>query len=95
MEAVREETSPGRAGKYGELQGDSGGRYEGEVLAGRPHGSGRYLLPKNDGSGHMVVQYEGDWVQGQRQGSGTRYYVNGETYIGQFVSGAPGWKEEI
>ncbi|GFH14073.1 uncharacterized protein HaLaN_10053, partial [Haematococcus lacustris] len=64
---------PGRAGKYGELQGDSGGRYEGEVLAGRPHGSGRYLLPK-----------------GQRQGSGTRYYVNGETYIGQFVSSAPG-----
>ncbi|KAJ9530226.1 hypothetical protein QJQ45_023519 [Haematococcus lacustris] len=92
-------TGPGRAGKYGELQGDSGGRYEGEVLAGRPHGSGRYLLPKNDGSDHMVVQYEGDWVQvglavrgravhlvaNIRHGEGRYMFANGDMYAGQWV----------
>ncbi len=39
-------TGPGRAGKFAELLGDTGGRYEGECLAGRPHGQGRYLSPK-------------------------------------------------
>lgn len=37
---------PGRAGKYGELSGQSGGWYQGEVLAGRPHGHGYYSVPK-------------------------------------------------
>lgn len=37
---------PGRAGKLGTLQGASGGRYEGEVLAGRPHGRGQYYVRK-------------------------------------------------
>lgn len=39
-------TGPGRAGKQGTLLGASGGRYEGEVLAGRPHGRGRYYVKK-------------------------------------------------
>jgi hypothetical protein len=40
---------PGRAGKFGELLGDTGGKYEGEVLAGRPHGTGQYFVPKVPG----------------------------------------------
>jgi hypothetical protein len=36
-------SGPGRAGRYGELITEKGaGRYEGEVLAGRPHGFGKY-----------------------------------------------------
>ena len=34
----------GRAGKFGELLASSGGKYEGEILAGRPHGHGRYMV---------------------------------------------------
>lgn len=37
---------PGRAGKQGTLLGASGGRYQGEVLAGRPHGRGKYFVRK-------------------------------------------------
>lgn len=33
-----------------------------------------------------TVQYEGDWVQGRREGHGTRYYSNGETYTGHFAA---------
>lgn len=39
-------TGPARAGKYGELVGESGSRYIGDVLAGRPHGQGQYFVPK-------------------------------------------------
>ncbi len=31
------------------------------------------------------LQYDGQWWQGRREGKGTRFYFNGETY-----SGAPG-----
>eukprot|EP00195_Chlamydomonas_chlamydogama_P011884 CAMPEP_0202890548 /NCGR_PEP_ID=MMETSP1392-20130828/910_1 /ASSEMBLY_ACC=CAM_ASM_000868 /TAXON_ID=225041 /ORGANISM="Chlamydomonas chlamydogama, Strain SAG 11-48b" /LENGTH=466 /DNA_ID=CAMNT_0049574137 /DNA_START=156 /DNA_END=1559 /DNA_ORIENTATION=+ len=76
-------TGPGRAGKYGELRAQSGGRYEGEVLAGRPHGTGKFFTTKD---GRSELQYEGDWVQGIREGKGVRYYPNGETYTGDFVA---------
>jgi hypothetical protein len=39
-------TGPGRAGKFGELITEKGSRYEGEVLAGRPHGHGKYFVSK-------------------------------------------------
>lgn len=39
--------------------------------------------PQTHGSSEMVVQYEGEWVQGRRAGKGTRYYANGETYTGE------------
>lgn len=35
----------GRAGKPGCLQGSSGSKYEGQVMAGRPHGKGQYFAP--------------------------------------------------
>lgn len=33
-----------------------------------------------------TLQYEGDWVQGRREGEGTRWYLNGESYSGAFVA---------
>ncbi|GAX83590.1 hypothetical protein CEUSTIGMA_g11015.t1 [Chlamydomonas eustigma] len=78
-------TGPGRAGKFGELITEKGSRYEGEVLAGRPHGYGKYFVSKATG---WLLEYEGDWIQGIRQGHGIREYVNGEQYDGDFVAGA-------
>ncbi len=78
-------TGPGRAGKHRELTTEKGGRYEGEVLAGRPHGFGRYFVRKG---GDWAVEYEGDWVQGARQGRGVRDYTSGERYDGDFAGGA-------
>ncbi|KAG2443898.1 hypothetical protein HXX76_002238 [Chlamydomonas incerta] len=67
-------TGPGRAGKLGTLMGASGGRYEGEVLAGRPHGRGQYYVRKAGPGSEWVLQYEGDWIQGRREGAGSRWY---------------------
>lgn len=39
-------SGPGRAGKFGELSGETGGQYQGEILAGRPHGHGYYFMKK-------------------------------------------------
>jgi len=77
-------TGPGRAGKFGELSGESGGQYQGEILAGRPHGHGYYFMKK--GPGQFQLQYEGEWVQGRKEGLGTLYYHNGESYSGQLVA---------
>ncbi|GIL62825.1 hypothetical protein Vafri_16998 [Volvox africanus] len=79
-------TGPGRAGKQGTLLGVSGGRYEGEVLAGRPHGRGQYFVRKEGSSKDWVLQYDGDWIQGRREGNGTRYYPSGEVYSGDWVA---------
>ncbi|GLC46295.1 hypothetical protein PLESTB_000996000 [Pleodorina starrii] len=80
-------TGPGRAGKQGTLLGVSGGRYEGEVLAGRPHGRGQYFVQKEGSSSkEWILQYDGDWIQGRREGYGTRYYPTGEVYSGDWVA---------
>ena len=54
------------------------------MLAGRPHGWGKYLVLKN---GQYVEEYEGEWMQGVRQGNGMKLYANGESYEGDFVAG--------
>ncbi|KAK9833875.1 hypothetical protein WJX74_008530 [Apatococcus lobatus] len=70
-------TGPARAGKLGQLLSDAG-IYEGDVLAGKPQGFGRYYT---DGT---RLLYEGNWVKGVREGSGTLYYPSGEVYSGQW-----------
>lgn len=81
-------TGPGRAGKAGELMTAKGCRYEGEVLAGRPHGWGKYFVRQNGkANGDWVLEYEGSWIQGIREGEGTKIYPNGEEYHGDFVAG--------
>lgn len=53
-------------------------------MAGRPHGHGRYYIPT--GIGRQRLQYEGDWVQGRKEGLGTNTYRNGEVYRGEFLA---------
>jgi hypothetical protein len=66
--------SAGRAGKYGELIGKNGGHYCGEILAGRPHGNGQYFVPAGPSARNYRLQYDGEWIQGRREGHGIRYY---------------------
>jgi len=60
----------------------SGGLYYGTVQDGKPHGSG--VLRTLDGSRKV---YEGDWMAGCRQGTGTAYWSNGGARKGQWASG--------
>lgn len=55
----------GRGGRYDELIGSDGGRYVGDVLAGRPHGHGQYFVPLRKGSGstEYLLKYDGEWAQ--------------------------------
>ena len=55
--------SNGRAGKYGELVGKDGGRYMGDVLAGRPHGRGQYFVPIRQHCTDYALKYDGQWFQ--------------------------------
>uniref|UniRef100_A0A061S1V4 MORN repeat-containing protein 3 n=1 Tax=Tetraselmis sp. GSL018 TaxID=582737 RepID=A0A061S1V4_9CHLO len=80
------ESLKGRAGKYGELVGKNGGHYCGEILAGRPHGNGQYFVPAGPSSRNYRLQYDGEWIQGRREGHGIRYYPTNEVYTGDFVN---------
>uniref|UniRef100_A0A7S1SKG0 MORN repeat-containing protein 3 n=1 Tax=Tetraselmis chuii TaxID=63592 RepID=A0A7S1SKG0_9CHLO len=80
------ETLKGRAGKYGELIGKNGGHYCGEILAGRPHGNGQYFVPAGPSARNYRLQYDGEWIQGRREGHGIRYYHTNEVYTGDFVN---------
>jgi hypothetical protein len=78
----------GRAGKPGRLLGSDGGVYEGDVLAGRPHGWGRYYGQGPDPARGLQLLYEGEYFKGQRQGQGTAHYgAPGEKYVGQWAAG--------
>lgn len=39
------------------------------------------------GRQQWVLEYEGEWVQGVRQGRGVRDYASGESYEGDFSAG--------
>ena len=72
----------GVGSRRGEVEGKNGGKYQGDVLAGRPHGQGQYWGPSGTA---MRLQYEGEWVQGMREGYGSIYYWTGEQYHGELV----------
>lgn len=56
--------------------------YHGQMLAGLPHGYGKYF----DREGNLL--YEGQWVNGLISGFGTEYYNSGEKkYQGQWQNG--------
>ena len=55
----------------------------GGLLAGRPHGSGQYWAPEGS---TLRLEYDGEWVQGRREGTGTVYYRTGEWYRGAFLA---------
>ncbi|KAF5841988.1 hypothetical protein DUNSADRAFT_9870 [Dunaliella salina] len=81
-------TGPGRAGKFGELSGETGGQYQGEILAGRPHGHGYYFMKK--GPGQFQLQYEGDFVRDKQEGMGALFMMQRQRkYVAEYVNGAP------
>ncbi|MCR8641781.1 stalk domain-containing protein [Paenibacillus sp. N1-5-1-14] len=60
-------------------------KYEGATKDGKPHGKGKYMWEDNK------VWYEGDFVEGKMQGSGTMHdvYNPDAYYIGAFKNGLP------
>ena len=78
----------------------NGGKYQGQLLNGIPHGEGKYTYPPKDGRGaqthHRVLEgrflnnllvsgYNGFVNQaGERDGQGIRLYSNGDIYMGQW-----------
>ena len=58
----------------------SNGTYNGDVnSSGVEHGWGEYRWTESG------ARYEGDWVNGQRTGTGTYYYPSGNVYTGNPV----------
>lgn len=51
--------------------------YEGEFIAGWPHGKGTYKWASGN-------SYTGDWQQGQPHGTGTKKWANGTVYSGKW-----------
>ena len=45
------------------------------------HGIGIMTSPLGDGS---IEKYEGNWVSGERSGSGVQLYQSGAKYVGSF-----------
>ena len=56
--------------KYGTL-------YEGQLLQGKYHGKGRFLLPGGAG-------YSGDYVEGEKHGRGRYAWPDGTSYFGEY-----------
>eukprot|EP00899_Mesostigma_viride_P020250 jgi/Mesvir1/28226/Mv04775-RA.1 len=65
-----------------EIAGANGGRYIGEVLAGRPNGHGEYWVPGLSPAEPPRLLYVGTWVEGKKEGNGIFHYKNGEVYSG-------------
>ena len=59
---------------------DNGDYYIGECLNGLAHGKGKKYY-KND-----TIKYEGDFVNGKKEGNGKYIYESGSYYIGQFLN---------
>ena len=47
-----------------------GGKYQGEIVANKPHGKGKVVYPNGD-------VYEGQFVKGKRNGKGVFSYADG------------------
>ena len=59
----------------GSCETKDGGVYQGEMVAGKPHGKGKTTYKNGD-------FYEGDYVKGKRQGYGVYTFSDGEKYEG-------------
>ncbi len=57
-----------------------GGRYQGELQSGLPHGIGECIYPNGD-------CYIGTWVNGLWHGLGICFYPNGDYYAGKWKEG--------
>ena len=53
------------------------GNYNGEMVAGKPHGKGKVAYQNGN-------RFEGEYVKGKRQGYGIYTFFDGEKYEGQW-----------
>jgi len=56
--------------------------YQGVMVAGKPHGQGKYSFADGD-------KYEGEWVEGLRHGYGRQWYRDGRYYEGLWEQDKP------
>eukprot|EP00549_Striatella_unipunctata_P013345 CAMPEP_0118705190 /NCGR_PEP_ID=MMETSP0800-20121206/19721_1 /TAXON_ID=210618 ORGANISM="Striatella unipunctata, Strain CCMP2910" /NCGR_SAMPLE_ID=MMETSP0800 /ASSEMBLY_ACC=CAM_ASM_000638 /LENGTH=222 /DNA_ID=CAMNT_0006607299 /DNA_START=727 /DNA_END=1395 /DNA_ORIENTATION=+ len=68
----------------GRIEYTNGNIYEGELRDGLPHGFGRMDYADNDDD---ILYYEGDWVNGQHQGNGTKVWMDDLWYKGEWYQG--------
>lgn len=54
-----------------------GSLYNGGILEGKPHGTGRLKDPQ-------IGVYEGGFIHGYKSGTGKIFYINGEFYNGEW-----------
>ncbi|MDR3185736.1 MAG: hypothetical protein LBU04_02840 [Christensenellaceae bacterium] len=59
------------------LSYDDGGKYIGNIVGGKRHGSGILVLPNGD-------RYVGEWCRGRKNGHGTYFYSIGKRYEGEW-----------
>ena len=60
---------------------EDGRYYIGQVKNGLFDGKG--IIYYKDGN----IQYDGDFIEGKREGNGKRYHINGSYYIGEYKNG--------
>ena len=63
--------------KIGNYTFPGGGEYQGEMLKGKPYGTGKTVYPNGD-------WHEGEYVKGKRQGRGIYQFADGEKYEGEW-----------
>jgi len=71
---------------FGVMSTKSGKLFEGDWVAGKPHGLGT-LSVTDPSSGVFNRVYQGEWKNGKREGTGTSYGSKGQRYDGTWLNG--------
>lgn len=69
---------------YAKKTASDGSVYEGEFLAGKPHGLGKKVHP--DGHSGSSLSYEGEYRNGRRHGKGKAVFRDGGCFEGEWVN---------
>ena len=64
--------------KIGTYTFKDGAVYQGDLVGGKPNGSGKTTFQNGD-------VYEGEYVKGKRQGKGIYTFTDGEKYDGEWL----------
>ena len=72
------------SGTYTYTFEDTKYQYDGAFSGGKKNGQGTLYLYNNGTSSYDVKQYEGNWVDDQKQGKGKYYYESGDYYDGNW-----------
>lgn len=57
------------------------GKYTGEVKNGIPHGYGVFVTQNSSG---VYWHYLGEWLNGEMNGNGGKYWDSGQSYVGTY-----------